>query len=167
MAIEYYAAAIVVDDALGKGPGAEITAPHSVNFLIGRSIELAIKSFLAHRGTSLDIIKRIGHDLEAALMQAERHGLESMTSLTDDDRGILSVLNALYCSKQFEYPVNGAKCYPVFGPLDLMALRILRPIIDTIPHASSFLARKPAGRILAEHAEAIGIQKVEPRTNQS
>lgn len=56
-AFEYYAAAKATDDAIGDDEGYEIHAHMVVNFLIGQSIELALKAFLLHCSIKMEILK--------------------------------------------------------------------------------------------------------------
>jgi hypothetical protein len=62
-AIEFYAAALATDDAIGDMDGYEITAPTPVNNLIGHAIELGLKAYLLHSGHSLADIRAIVHRL--------------------------------------------------------------------------------------------------------
>jgi len=83
-AIEFYAAAIATDDAIGEKAGHQVTAPVSVNYLIGHSIELALKAYVLQAGGDLALIKGIGHRLRDGYRVACERGLnEHFRPITD------------------------------------------------------------------------------------
>jgi hypothetical protein len=144
-AVEFFAAGEAADDAIGS----EYldVAPTSVTFLMGRSLELALKAFLIHKEIPLDFLKRdVGHNLERALTRAESAGLSSIVTLTDQDRSIIIMLNASYSKKDLEYFIRGAATYPLYRPLQSVCKRVLEAIINEIPDAR-ILLRSRAGRI--------------------
>jgi hypothetical protein len=47
---------------------------HVAYYLICHSIELALKAFLRAKGKEMDDLKKLGHNLEATLREAERLG---------------------------------------------------------------------------------------------
>jgi hypothetical protein len=147
-AIEFYAAGLVTDDALGYEHGYEVIAPITVNYLIGHAIELGLKAYLLHVGFSLDHIRyEIGHDLQKGFDRAMAKGLNKQLKSEDGDSGVLRVMNALYSSKQFEYIETGAKTFPVFGSLQSFAKRVLLSVAQSIEDGSRLLSSK-AGEIL-------------------
>ena len=132
-ASEYLDAAIIVDDAEGEKPGYEIFAPVVVQYLIGHSIELSLKAFLLARGISLKELRvKYGHQLRELLDLACRHGLDEQVTLSSQERDAVLVLDDLYSSKELEYIVTGAKRFPVHGPLESAAIRILRGVAVAI-----------------------------------
>jgi len=72
-------------------------------FLICRSIELSLKSFLFSAGFKKKDRKKLNHDLEKALGAAEDNGLETYLKITSNDREALKKANKLYPKKEFEY----------------------------------------------------------------
>lgn len=72
-------------------------------FLICRSIELSLKSFLFTVGFNWKERKSLNHDLENALSSAEDNGLSTYIEITSDDRDVLRKANRLYPKKEFEY----------------------------------------------------------------
>lgn len=72
-------------------------------FLICRSIELSLKSFLFSAGFKKKDRKKLNHDLEKALGMAEDNGLGTHLEITSKDREALKKANMLYPKKEFEY----------------------------------------------------------------
>jgi hypothetical protein len=72
-------------------------------FLICRSIELSLKSFLFSAGFKKRDRKKLNHDLEKALGAAEDNGLGTYLEITSNDREVLQKANKLYPKKEFEY----------------------------------------------------------------
>jgi hypothetical protein len=138
-AIEFYAAAIATDEAIGDIDGYEISAPTPVNYLIGHAIELGLKAYLLQHGVGLDGIKRIGHRLCLAYSEARNHGIDDHFKPEDGDISVLEVLDALYSDKQFEYIETGPKTFPVFGPLKNFAQDLLIGVTKSIPSGEGFL----------------------------
>src|SRR4051794_6628665 len=101
-AVEFYAAAIATDDAIGDTDGYEVTAPTPVNYLIGHAIELGLKAYLLQKGRSLADIKAVGHRLCLAYEDARKLGLDDYFPPDAVDGDVLPVLDALYSDKQFE-----------------------------------------------------------------
>jgi hypothetical protein len=145
-AIEFYAAAIAADRAIGSTGGYEITAPMPVNYLMGHSIELGLKAYLLHAGRSLDDIKSIGHRLRLAYSEGQKAGLDAHFQ---PDITVLDTLDALYSDKQFEYIETGIKAFPVFGPLQRLARELLLGMTKAIPNGELLLREKyKPGQIL-------------------
>src|ERR1700756_3132101 len=131
--IEFYAAAIVTDRAIGDMDGYEISAPTPVNYLIGHAIELGLKAYLLQQGVGLDGIKKLGHELCTAYGEARARGFDDHLKPQDGDISVLETLNALYADKQFEYIETGPKTFPVFGPLKQFARGLLLGVTGSIP----------------------------------
>ncbi len=151
-AIEFYAAAIATDDAIGDMPGHEAIAPITVNYLIGHAIELGFKAYLLHCRVPLDHIKnKIGHRLVQARDEAMALGLGSHFQPKAEWGDVLEVLSDLYSDKQFEYIETGSKLFPIFGPLQGYAAGLLRAVAGVVPSGDLLLREnhKP-GAILAK-----------------
>ena len=140
--IEFYAAAVATDDAIGDTDGYEITAPIPVNYLIGHAIELGLKAYLLHSGRSLADIISIGQRLRVAYDEARKHGLDAHFPQDAVDVSLLDVLDALYSDKQFEYIETGPKTFPVFGPLQQFARELLLGVTRAIPNGTVFLRER-------------------------
>jgi hypothetical protein len=89
-----YAAA--ADAANDKYPN----ALHVLSHLLGMSIELSLKAFLRHHGSSEKRLRKLGHDLGALLKEAEGSGLDH----TGSRHFVLSVLGYNYGHRVFAYP---------------------------------------------------------------
>jgi hypothetical protein len=77
-------------------------------FLLGRSIELALKAFLLSRGLEAKELKsrKFGHDLDALLDKALALGIEDELSITELEEGALRLLNYDYLDKRLEYRIT-------------------------------------------------------------
>lgn len=125
-AVDFFKAALATDDKLGTEDGYEIVAPVPVMFLTGQSLELILKSYLLHRGVSpRDIRAKYGHGVHKALRKAKELDLKSILELTEENEGCIELLDELYSSKQLQYIVTGSKVFPVFGPLESVAKKLL------------------------------------------
>lgn len=125
-ATEFFEAALAADDKLGKKTGYEIVAPIPVMFLVGQAIELALKAYLLAKGVEPRELRRdFGHELRRSLRKAKELGLADVVPLSDEEEGILGLLDALYSTKQLQYIVTGAKTFPVFGPLESIARKLV------------------------------------------
>ncbi len=98
-----FASASAADAYSARTP---IVSTLTLNFLMGRAIELAIKAYLLSKGTSIDVLRgrKFGHNLKAGLALAMEKGFntEEITSPTDQE--VIDVLNEHYAEKDFEYP---------------------------------------------------------------
>jgi hypothetical protein len=137
-ASEFYAAAVAVDDTLGEKKGYEIFAPVPVMFLAGQSIELSLKAFLLAKGVDLRALRlQYGHKLSASLQKAQELGLANIVALSNEDESAIAVLDPLYSSKQLQYVVTGMKTFPIFGPLEEAARKLLEAVatfVEYPPH---------------------------------
>ena len=86
----------MVDRDMGEEAGYEIVAPILVMYLIGHSVELSLKSFLLHTGTTeAELKNQLRHDLSKALVSAQKTGLEDIVVLESDELEVLGHLNVL------------------------------------------------------------------------
>jgi hypothetical protein len=128
-ACEFMEAALATDGKMGNREGFEITAPVPVLFLVGQSIELVLKAYLLSRDVPLRKLRYdYGHNLHRSLRKAKELGLSELVELRPDELETIEVLDRLYSSKQLQYIVTGSKVFPVFGPLQRAALRLLHAI---------------------------------------
>jgi len=84
-----------------------------VHFLLGRSIELTLKAYALHVGVRTQGLRKIGHDLAAALALAKERGL-AVPGLSEQDERSVGVLGALYRDKYLEYPLVMLHAFPRF-----------------------------------------------------
>ena len=125
---DYFDAALAADHDLGRRPGYEIVAPAPVMSLVAQSIELGLKAYLRFKGLSLDEIKTLGHRLTDCWQAAVVNDIENHVSLTAADLEVLEIISNLHASTQLRYIETGFKQFPVFGPLETLA----RKLLDTI-----------------------------------
>ena len=131
---DFFDYALAADAKVGERPGFEIIAPVPVMYLVGHSIELCLKSYLAFHGVSLKKFrsKKYGHDLERCYKKAKELGLNAHVTLNDGELHAFAVLNDLYSTKQLNYIVTGAKQFPVFGPIETVCRKLLDGICPVV-----------------------------------
>lgn len=124
---EFFDCALAADDKVGHRSGFEIIAPIPVMYLVGHSIELCLKSYLAFQGVPLSDLRarKYGHDLVKCFKKAKELGLNTYVELDNGEQHALTVLNELYSTKQLNYIVTGAKEFPVFGPIQIVNSKLL------------------------------------------
>jgi len=93
----------------------------TLQFLLSRSLELALKAYLIERDCPEDKLRGFGQDLSMLLEQATAHSFELRSGTTDADRQAVAAVSANYIRKMFEYPRVVA--YP------MVASRVLRDIV--------------------------------------
>jgi hypothetical protein len=78
----------------------------TMHFLIGRSMELALKAYALHGGADEKELmkKNLGHNLEAILARAEENGFATAVSLTERDRDAVRSLSYFYQKNLLAYP---------------------------------------------------------------
>ena len=81
-------------------------------FLAGRSIELALKSYMLLQGQTEKDLRFVSHDLAAALDTSIRLGLPSLLVVSAESDQAVRWINDYYASKDLEYPTTGYKSYP-------------------------------------------------------
>ena len=128
-ATEFFEAALAADDKLGKKEGYDDIAPIPVMFLVGQAVELALKAYLLKKGVTLrKLRRRYGHELHRSLRKAKELGLADVVHLSSEEEGILGLLDAIYSTKELQYIVTGAEQFPIFGPLESVARKIVYSI---------------------------------------
>lgn len=127
---EFLEAALAVDDSVGMQAEYHRIPPIPVLYLVGHSIELILKAFLVHKGVTVSDLrsKNYGHDLMRCWAKSIQLGLGDIFTLTSDDSEIIRLLNTLYSKKELEYIVTGYKEFPVFGPLNKLAINLVNAI---------------------------------------
>jgi HEPN domain-containing protein len=132
-ACEFLEAALAADDKMGNKKGHEIVAPIPVMFLVGQSVELALKAFLLSKGIELRKLRRdYGHELHRSLRKAKEFGLFELVTLSEEELSVIELLDDLYSTKQLQYIVTGSKTFPVFGPLEKAALKLAHAIGNAV-----------------------------------
>ena len=113
-------------------------------FLICRSIELSLKSFLITRDIQWDFKGKDGHSLKKHLYDAKAFGLYDHVHLTGEQEKVITDADKYYASKGFEYmdgsmifkACTGYKGLPPIDPLIEIARRLttdLKPIAYATP----------------------------------
>lgn len=127
---DFFDCALAVDETIGERPGFEINAPVPVMYLVGHAIELSLKAYLSSRGISLEDLasRKYGHNLVKCYNQACQLGLLDLVAFEPEEVEGMKVLNELYCTKQLNYIVTGEKLFPVFGPIQGFAERLLAAV---------------------------------------
>ncbi len=129
---DFFDAAIAADDVIGTRPGYERFAPVPVMFLVAHSIELVLKAYLRTRGLSVGELRKRGHNLVECWQWAIEHGVEDHVQLTPVDMEVLELISDLHVSTQLRYIETGFKQFPVFGPLEVLAKKLLETICPLV-----------------------------------
>jgi hypothetical protein len=95
-------------------------------YLYGHAIELALKAFLRSKGSTLEALKKLGHDLVGTLKAAEDAGISNFVRLSDEGREALSLLSPYYQDKELEYIKIGFKSFPSIESLALCARTLVK-----------------------------------------
>jgi hypothetical protein len=88
-------------------------------YLLGHSIELALKSFLLARCIPNDKLRSraFGHNLAALLAESRKRRLGIVAKLSDREARIIRLLNQMYEAKELEYRVTGRRTLPPYAEL--------------------------------------------------
>lgn len=123
-AAEFYWAARLVALAEDRN-GQLVGVPAPVMYLIGHSMELALKAFLVDQGWSAnDLKKRLGHDLRKCLSEAKKLGILNLVHLSESEEREFELLDSLYSNKQLEYVLLGPSRLPNFARLEPLCERL-------------------------------------------
>lgn len=131
------AAFIIYERASEAEPGLSMP-PVPALYLLGHGLELTFKAYLLTRGVTHAHLRRtLGHDLDKALTHCEAHGLKAVVQWQTSEETALTLLNALYSSKELEYIVTGAKVIPPYSELR----RFAKSIFDAVATQIGFRGR--------------------------
>jgi hypothetical protein len=127
---EFYGAAKAVEARLATENPKKLTPSIPSLYLIGRSIELGLKSYLLNQGVQLRELrsKKYGHDLHACHRKAKELGLLTHAKFKPEEEGAMELLNQLYSAKQLEYIVTGAKTLPTFEQVESFARSLINGV---------------------------------------
>jgi hypothetical protein len=129
---EYFDSGIAAANVFGQRRRYERHAPAPVMFLIAHSIELALKSYLRYQGYSVSDIVDVGHNLETCWEKAREKDIEEHVELTEDELEILKLISELHSSTELRYIRTGTIGYPVFGPVQILASKILDAVCPMV-----------------------------------
>ena len=95
-------------------------------FLSGHAIELALKSFLLARGTSISELRsrKYGHDLAALVVEARRRKLGNEVPLSQPELEAMHLLNECYSAKELEYAITGYRRMPSYALVHAVASKL-------------------------------------------
>ena len=99
-----------------------------VYFLVGHSLELALKSVLIVDGTSERRLKKIGHDLVECLKEARSALPEDIVGLGAEEAACFELIAPFYKAKAFEYLKPGFRELPLPGD----AVELAAQLVDRI-----------------------------------
>jgi hypothetical protein len=107
-------------------------------YLMGRSLELALKAFLLKKGLTLDELrsKKYGHNLKKCFDKALELGLVGTPSFEGPEIGVLELLNELYVSKRLEYIETGEMQIPLFYWLQVLATKLIRTVSNEVGYSN-------------------------------
>jgi HEPN domain-containing protein len=127
---EYFDSAKAADDVVGIGKGYEVIAPAPVMFLTAHAIELALKAYLFNKGKIK--IKSFGHDINQLWSSCQQNGINELVRLNAQEMFTLKLISHLHLSTELRYIDTGFKTFPVFGPLENLAKKILDAICPAV-----------------------------------
>ncbi len=127
---EYFESAQAADAVVGARKGYEIVAPSPVMFLTAQSIELALKAYLCHSGKKN--LKSYGHDLSRVWCVCQQNGINVLVQLSAEEISTLKLISHLHSSTELRYIDTGFKTFPVFGPLEQLAKKLLDAICPAV-----------------------------------
>jgi HEPN domain-containing protein len=86
-------------------------------YLVGHSIELSLKSYLAAKGYKIGKLRsrKYGHNLEALFKEARKRKLGREVKLSKQQVKAIKLLNETYMVKKFEYLEYGQFKLPEYG----------------------------------------------------
>ncbi|WP_213770566.1 hypothetical protein [Bradyrhizobium sp. dw_78] len=99
------------------------------HYLLGHSIEVALKSFLLANGASPGTLKKkLGHNLARTARPVIAAGSNSVSPIVEEYLAAIDLLNHHYQVKEIEYRVTGSKTFPaketLFAFLDAVIPKI-------------------------------------------
>ena len=127
---EYFDSAKAADDVVGIRKGYEIIASSPVMFLTAHSIELALKAYIFHKGKTN--IKSYGHNLNRLWCVCQQNGINQLVQLNAEEMSTLQLISHLHASTELRYIDTGFKTFPVFGPLESLAKKILDAVCPVV-----------------------------------
>ena len=122
---EFFLSSIIVERELGLKIGAGQIPTVPSLYLIGHSIELALKAYVLTHKNSLDDLISLGHDLERCYQEAQIFSIGNKFFPTQQELGAFELLDNLYSTKQLEYIVSGNKNMPLFSLVQSFSNKLL------------------------------------------
>lgn len=131
---DFFDSARAMENQLNNTTPFELVSPMPSLYLIGHSIELALKAYLLHHGQTLRELRsmKYGHDLHACQKKAKELGLSGLVNFHPAEEAAVELLNNLYSTKQLEYIVTGTKYLPTFQLVESFARRLIRAVAKDV-----------------------------------
>lgn len=131
---EYLAAAIVVDQEMGKGKVYAHVSPMPAYFLLTHGIELTLKAYLRHMGLTVEQLgaRDLGHNLKALYARACELGLNDLYQLTAEDVEAFDLLVAVNEFHQLRYIQTGFKTFPFWSVAEPFAVRLHQAVAPKV-----------------------------------
>lgn len=114
---EFLTAANVVRDPQRRGKGkTDFSLILPAYYLVGHSIELSLKSYLAAKGYTTRVLrsKPYGHDLQALLIECRKRKLGREVKLSEHQLNAIKIFSDTYKSKKLEYLEYGNYRFPEY-----------------------------------------------------
>lgn len=116
-------------EKLNTGPQ-YLDAPLPVYYLFLHAVELALKSYLSFRGVDEDGLRKIGHNLEAAWLQAVDLGICKLCSECQELQESIQIIGPIYRGSQLEYFYPGRKRLPAVEYIHRSSGKIITTLDD-------------------------------------
>lgn len=135
---DYFDSGRAVQEQMGTGTKYEIVSPFPSLFLMGQSIEIAVKAYLLEKGLALASLRQkpFGHDLCGCLERAKQLGLYELMKPHAAELGAVTVLNDLYKTKQLQYIRTGLKNVPDFKLIERFAKNLICSVSGVVGYES-------------------------------
>ena len=115
-----------------------------IYYLLGHSIEVALKAILLQSGETLETLKRkYGHDLYKVARSVVAKRIAPVSKIVKNNLAIIKCLNPYYIAKEFEYRVTGFKRLP-------LEENVMSFLNDLLPAINELLPPSRFGRIVKE-----------------
>ena len=99
-------------------------------YLVGHSVELALKTFLIGRGVSIELLRgrKYGHNLAALLTECRRRRMGTVVKLSARELNVIRLINEMYVAKELEYRVTGSRALPRYAEVVSLAERLCKGV---------------------------------------
>jgi hypothetical protein len=129
-------------EKLNTGPQ-QLDAPLPVSYLFLHAIEQALKSYLCFRSVDEDSLRKIGHNLEAAWLQAKDLGICELCSDCLELQECIQVIGPIYRGDQLEYFYPGGHRLPVAERVDNCSSHIIAVLDELYKQEPEFATATP------------------------
>ena len=116
---------------LNKTPDIQSEIQFQIYFLLGRCIDLSLKSFILSRRMTSKEVKKLSHDINALFNEAQNHGLQNMVKFDAIEAAVIQVLHIDYHSKRFEYRDSAGMYYiPNIAVTETVARKLVHSLFQ-------------------------------------